>query len=41
MELLVDADIMSGEERSDLMHEANDLIAITVSFIKTARERKH
>lgn len=40
MELLVDAEIMSKEKLSDLMQEADELIAITVASIKTARGGK-
>jgi four helix bundle protein len=39
MELLVDANIMVKKLLSDLMDEANELLAIFVALIKTARKR--
>jgi four helix bundle protein len=39
MELLVEAGLMSEEGVSELMGEANELLAITVASIKTARKK--
>ena len=39
MELLVDAGLIKPHRLSDLMHEADELLSITVSSIKTARRR--
>jgi len=40
MELLVASDSISEEGVSELMGEANELLAITIASIKTARKRK-
>jgi four helix bundle protein len=40
LELLVDSDLMSEKQLRDLMLEANELVAITVASIKTARKRQ-
>jgi hypothetical protein len=37
MELLIEAEIMKADRLTELMDEANQLLAITVSSIKTAR----
>jgi four helix bundle protein len=39
MEMLVEAGIVSSSRLSDLMNEANEIIAIVVSSIRTARAR--
>ena len=40
MELLVDAGLVKQLRLSGLMHEANELLSITFSSIKTARRRQ-
>lgn len=40
MELLVDGGLIDGSHLKDLITEANELLAITVASIKTARNRK-
>lgn len=40
MELLVEAELMDEQRLQDLMKEADEILAITVSSIKTARKRK-
>ncbi len=40
MELLIEAGLMPKERLSDLMREADELLAITVSSIKTARKNR-
>ena len=40
MELLVEAGLMSEEGVSELMSEANELLAIKVASIKTARKKR-
>jgi four helix bundle protein len=40
MELLIEAEIMKADRLKELMDEANQLLAITVSSIKTARSNK-
>lgn len=40
MELLVESNLVSRERVAALMDEANQLVAITVSSIKTARANK-
>ncbi len=40
MELLIGAELMSAERLKPLMAEANELVAITVASINTARKRK-
>jgi len=40
LELLVDSGLMSKAQLGDLMQEADELVAITVASIKTARKRK-
>ena len=40
MELLVEAELMSEQRVQDLMKEADEILAITVSSIKTAKIRK-
>jgi four helix bundle protein len=40
MELLVEADIMMEERMSSLMKEADELVAITVASINTAKRRR-
>ena len=39
MELLIDSEIISRARLSELMKEANEILAMTVSSIKTARSR--
>jgi four helix bundle protein len=39
MELLIDSGIVTSPNAADLMNEANELLAITVSSIRTARGR--
>ena len=39
MELLVEAELMDEQRLQDLMKEADEILAITVSSIKTARNR--
>lgn len=39
MELLIDAKLVDAEQLKDLMAEANEILAITVSSIKTAKRR--
>jgi hypothetical protein len=39
MEILVDAKIMEKKLLSDLMNEADELLAIVVASIKTARKK--
>jgi hypothetical protein len=39
MELMIEAGLVPGERLSDLMREADELLAITVSSIKTARKK--
>lgn len=40
MELLIEAEIVKSVELESLMKEANEILAMTVASIKTARERK-
>ncbi len=40
MDLLVESGLMSKKQLGDLMKEADELVAITVASIKTARKRK-
>lgn len=40
LELLVEAELVSGRRLEPLRREANELVAITISSIKTARRRK-
>ena len=40
MELLVESGIINTKDTQDLMKEANELLAITVSSIKTARKNQ-
>lgn len=40
MELLVEANIFSEQKMSDLMDEANQLIAILVTIVKRVKEKK-
>ena len=40
MELLIDGGLMSPAQLGELLHEADELVAITVASIKTARQRK-
>ena len=40
MELIVEADLMSEKRISDLYNEADEILAMVVSSIKTARKRK-
>jgi four helix bundle protein len=39
MEMIIEAGLMSKEHLNDLMCEADELLAITVSSIKTARKK--
>ncbi len=39
MELITEAELLSEERLKDIMAEADELLAITVSSIKTARRR--
>lgn len=39
MEMLIEAGIMPEERLRDLIHEADELLAITVSSIKTTRKK--
>lgn len=39
MELMIEAELISEERLGDLMIEADELLAITVSSIKTARKK--
>ena len=40
MELLVEAELMGEQRMQDLMKEADEILSITVSSIKTARKKK-
>lgn len=40
MELLIESNLLSKAQLGDLMTEADELVAITVASIKTARKRK-
>ena len=40
MELLVEAELMGEQRVQDLMKEGDEILAITVSSIKTARKKK-
>jgi four helix bundle protein len=40
MEILAESGLMSADRIADLMSEANELLAITIASIKTARKRK-
>jgi four helix bundle protein len=40
MELLIEADIMEASKLESLMNEADEILAMTVSSIKTARKKK-
>ena len=40
MELLVEAGLIDAQRLQDLMNEANEILAMTVSSIKTTRKRK-
>jgi len=40
MELLIEAEIVESVKLESLMKEANEILAMTVSSIKTARKRK-
>ncbi|MBW2298484.1 MAG: four helix bundle protein, partial [Deltaproteobacteria bacterium] len=39
MELIVEAELLPEERLKDIMAEADEILAITVSSIKTARRR--
>jgi four helix bundle protein len=41
MELLIEAELVQAVKLESLMKEANELLAITVSSIKTARRKKN
>ena len=41
MELLIEADLVQAVKLESLMKEANELLTITVSSIKTARRKKN
>jgi len=41
MELLIEADIVESVKLESLMNEANELLAITVSSIKTAKKKRN
>ncbi len=40
MEILAESGLMPADRMADLMSEANELLAITITSIKTARQRK-
>jgi four helix bundle protein len=40
MELLIDSKLMSHQQLDDLIKEANELVAISVASIKTARKNR-
>jgi len=40
MELIIEAGLMSESQVSDLYKEADEILAMTVASIKTARKRK-
>ncbi|MBM9520757.1 four helix bundle protein [Desulforhopalus vacuolatus] len=40
LELLLEAEIMTEKQLSDLMHEANELIAILITSVKNAKAKK-
>jgi four helix bundle protein len=40
MELLIDCGLIRKDEMSDLLNDANQILAMTVSSIKTARRKK-
>ncbi len=40
MEILAESGLMRTDRMADLMSEANELLAITITSIKTARQRK-
>jgi four helix bundle protein len=40
MELLIDCGLIQKDEMSDLLNDANQILAMTVSSIKTARRKK-
>ncbi len=40
MEILAESGLMPADRMAELMSEANELLAITISSIKTARKRK-
>jgi len=40
MEILAESGLMPADRMADLMSEANELLAITITSIKTARKRK-
>ena len=40
MEILAESGLMPTDRMADLMSEANELLAITITSIKTARQRK-
>ena len=39
MELVIESELMPKEQVKDLMAEADEILAITISSIKTARKR--
>ncbi len=41
LELLVDSNLAPHDKVADLIREANEITAIVVSSIRTARSRKH
>ena len=40
MEMIIEAELLPGNRLTDLMKEAEEILAITVSSIKTARKNK-
>jgi four helix bundle protein len=40
IELLIEADLMSKEHASPLLSEANEMVAMVVASLRTARESK-
>ena len=40
MEIIAESGLMPTDRMADLMSEANELLAITITSIKTARQRK-
>jgi four helix bundle protein len=40
LEILVESDLLRASEVTELMNEANEILAITVSSIKTLRSRR-
>jgi len=41
LELLIESSLMSSEKLKDLMHEASEILAMTVASIKTLRQKQH